>query len=218
MSTKKVLFWSLITTGAATLLGLILAPSFPENMAIHWNALGEADGYGSHFMGIWFLPLITVGLTLLLLGIPSIDPLKKNIEKFRKEYNLFILLLVIFFMYMQVITLLYNLGLRFNLLALLTPAFGGFFYYIGVMMEKAKRNYFIGVRTPWTLAHEDVWDETHRVGAKGFKISGIITLLGVVFPNAAIWIMMVPMMIVSMGIIVYSYVVFRKLHPEPKES
>jgi len=214
MKTKQVLIWALILIVAVIVLGLALSSRLPENMAVHWNERGEADGFGSRFMGIWFLPLVTIGFSLLLLGIPAIDPLKKNIEKFRKEYNLFILLFVIFFTYLQIITLFFNLGWQFNMLALLVPAFGGFFYYIGVMMEKAKRNYFIGIRTPWTLAHDDVWDETHRVGAWGFKISAILTLLGVVFPNFAIWFMIVPLILLSLGTIVYSYFVYRKLHPE----
>lgn len=214
MKTKQVLIWTLILVISVIVLGVGLSPQFSDPMAVHWNAQGEADGYGSRFMGIWFLPLITIGLSLLLLGIPAIDPLRKNIEKFRKEYNLFIFLFVIFFAYLQVISLLYNLGWQFNLLALLTPAFGGFFYYIGVMLAKAKRNYFIGIRTPWTLAHEDVWNETHRVGAMGFKISGVLTIFGVVFPNYAIWFMMIPLLLVAFGTIVYSYFVYRKYHPE----
>ena len=218
MKTKQVLIWTLILSSAVILLGLALSPRFPESMAIHWNAQGEADGYGSRFMGIWFLPLMTIGLSLLLVGIPHIDPLKKNIETFRKEYNLFILLFVIYFVYLQSITLFYNLGWRFNLLAIMIPAFGGLFYYVGVMVEKAKRNYFIGIRTPWTLANDDVWNETHRIGAKGFKISGILSLLGVVFPSYAIWILMVPLLVVAFGTMVYSYFVYRKLQPENNEN
>jgi len=213
MKTKTVLIWSMVLSLAALALGLILAPRFPDQMAIHWNELGQPDGYGSHFMGLWFTPLISIGLTLLLLGFPQIDPLKKNIEKFRKEYNTFILLFVIFLVYMHVLTLLQNLGIHFNLLALLVPVFGGFFYYIGVLMEKAKRNYFIGIRTPWTLADDDVWDQTHRLGAKGFKISAVLTLLGVVFQNLAIWFLLVPLMLVSVYTIVYSYFAYKKLHP-----
>jgi len=218
MKTKQVLIWTLILVIGVIVVGVALSSQFTDPMAVHWNAQGEADGYGSRFMGIWFLPLITIGLSLLLLGIPAIDPLRKNIEKFRKEYNLFILLFVIFFAYLQVISLLYNLGWQFNLLALLTPAFGGFFYYIGVMLAKAKRNYFIGIRTPWTLAHEDVWNETHRVGAMGFKISGVLTIFGVVVPNCAIWFMMVPLLLVAFGTVIYSYFVYRKLHPENNGS
>lgn len=218
MKTKQVIIWTLILVIGVIVVGVALSSQFTDPMAVHWNVQGEADGYGSRFMGIWFLPLITIGLSLLLLGIPTIDPLRKNIEKFRKEYNLFILLFVIFFAYLQVISLLYNLGWQFNLLALLTPAFGGFFYYIGVMLAKAKRNYFIGIRTPWTLAHEDVWNETHRVGAMGFKMSGVLTIFGVVFPNYVIWFMMIPLLLVAFGTIVYSYFVYRKFHPENNEN
>lgn len=213
MKARTVLIWTIVLVLAALAIGLILEPRFSDPMAVHWNEKGEADGYGSRFMGLWFLPLMTIGLTLLLLGIPLIDPLKKNIEQFRKEYYTFILLFVVFFVYLHVISLLFNLGLRFNMFAMMIPAFGGFFYYIGVMMEKAKRNYFIGFRTPWTLADDEVWDETHRVGAKGFKISGVLTLIGVVFPSIAIWVMMVPLLIVSIYTIVYSYVIYRRKHP-----
>jgi len=218
MKARTVLFWTIILSIAAIGLGLALEPRFPEQMAIHWNEQGVADGYGSRFMGIWFLPLMTIGLTLLLLGIPRIDPLKKNIDQFKKEYYTFILLFVFFFIYLHGISLLFNLGVQFNLLTVMIPAFAGFFYYIGVMMEKAKRNYFIGVRTPWTLADDEVWNETHRVGAKGFKIGGVITLLGVVFPSLAIWLMMVPLLVVSVFIVVYSYVVFRRLHPNGNQQ
>lgn len=213
MKTKTVLIWSIGISLAVLALGLILSPQFADQMAIHWNEQGEADGYGSRFMGLWFMPLVTIALTFLTLGIPQIDPLKKNIEKFQKEYNTFILLFVVFFAYMHVLTLLFNLGMRFDLLALMVPAFGGFFYYIGVMMEKAKRNYFIGIRTPWTLADDDVWNQTHRVGAKGFKISGVVAILGVVFQNLAIWFMIGPVMLVSIYTVVYSYFAYRKLHP-----
>jgi uncharacterized membrane protein len=213
MKARTVLIWTIVLALAALALGLILEPRFADPMAIHWNERGEADGYGSRFMGLWFLPLMTIGLTLLLLGIPQIDPLKKNIFKFRKEYNTFILLFVIFFFYLHVISLLFNLGLRFNMFALMIPAFGGFFYYIGVMMEKAKRNYFIGIRTPWTLADDEVWAETHRVGAKAFKISRVLTLVGVVFPSIAIWAMMAPLLAVSVFTVVYSYVAYRRKHP-----
>lgn len=213
MKARTVLIWTIILVIAAVGLGLALEPRFPEQMAIHWNDQGQADGYGSRFMGILFLPIVTIGLTLMLLGIPQIDPLKKNIDKFRKEYYTFILLFVVFFVYLHVISLLFNLGLRFNMLALMIPAFGGFFYYIGVMMEKAKRNYFIGVRTPWTLADEEVWDATHRIGAKGFKISGVLTLAGVVFPSIAIWAMIVPLLVVSVYTVAYSYVIYHRKHP-----
>jgi uncharacterized membrane protein len=213
MKARTVIIWTIVLAIVAIVVGLILSPRLPDPMATHWNELGQPDGYGSRFMGLWFLPLMTIGLTLMLLGVPYIDPLKKNIDKFRNEYYTFILLFVFFFFYLHIVSLLFNLGLKINLVSLMIPGFAGFFYYIGVMMGKAKRNYFIGVRTPWTLADDTVWDETHRVGAMGFKIAGILTLVGVFFPKIAIWVMMVPVLLVSIFIVVYSYVIYRKLHP-----
>ena len=213
MKTKTVLIWSFILSLAALAVGLILSPRFPDPMAIHWDAHGQPNGYGSHFMGLWFVPLLVIGLVLLLMAIPHIDPLKKNIEKFRKEYNTFVFIFVIFFVYIYLLSLVLNLGLHFNLFTWMVPAIGGFFYYIGILMGKAKRNYFIGIRTPWTLADEDVWNQTHRVGSIAFKISGVVTILGVVFQNFAIWFVIVPALLASVYPIVYSYVAYRKLHP-----
>ena len=217
MKARTVIIWTIILSIVAIILGLILSPGLPDPMATHWNELGQPDGYGSRFMGLWFLPLMTVGLTLLLLGIPYIDPLKKNIDKFRNEYYTFILLFVFFFFYLHVVSLLVNLGLQINLVTLMIPGFAGFFYYCGVMIEKAKRNYFIGIRTPWTLSNDVVWDETHRMGGKAFKIAGILSLIGVIFPKIAIWAMLVPVLLVSVFIVVYSYVFYRKLQPVENE-
>lgn len=216
MKTKTALIITLILTTFALLLGLLLAPRFPEQMAIHWNAQGVADGYGSHFMGLWFLPLMTIVLALILLGIPQIDPLKRNIDQFRTEYNTFIVVFVIYFVYLHVISLLFNLGLRFNLLSLMVPGVAGLFYFIGVLIGKSKRNYFIGIRTPWTLADDTVWDETHRVGARLFKIAGGAILIGMVFPSAAIWLIMIPILVATIYTIVYSYAAYRRLYPQGK--
>ncbi len=213
MKAKTVIIWAIIITLIMVAIGLILEPRLPNPMAIHWDENGQPNGYGSHFLGLWLVPLMTVGLTLLLLGVPYIDPLKKNIDKFRKEYYTFILFFVFFFFYLHVVSLLYNLGVRINMVSLMIPGFAAFFYYIGVMMGKAKRNYFIGVRTPWTLADDEVWDQTHQIGGKGFQLSAILTLLGVFFPSAAIWVMLIPVMVVSVFTIVYSYVIYRKKHP-----
>lgn len=213
MKAKNVIFWVIILAIVALILGLVLEPYFPDKIAIHWNEQGIADGYGSRFMGLFFMPIIIVGVSLLLLGIPQIDPLKKNIEKFRKEYYLFILIFAIYFVYIHVLTLLYNIGLKFNILVMTIPAMAGFFYYLGVMLEKAKQNYFIGIRTPWTLQDEDVWNETHKVGARGFKLAGILALVGLLFPAAAIWFLMIPLFAVAIYAMVYSFVAYRRRHP-----
>ena len=98
---------------------------------------------------------------LLFVAIPRIDPLKANIEKFRTFYDRFVVLFMVFFFYFYLLTILWNMGVQYNFNQVLAPAFGGLFYYIGVMIEHAKRNWFVGIKTPWTLSSENVWDKTH---------------------------------------------------------
>lgn len=210
MKAKTVFIWVIILAVGALVLGLALEPRFSDQIAIHWDEQGVADGFGSRFMGLFFMPILIVGMSLLLLGIPQIDPLKKNIEKFRNEYYVFILIFACYFAYIHVLTLLYNVGLKFNMLAMMIPAMVGFFYYVGMMLGKAKQNYFIGIRTPWTLQDEDVWNETHVVGSKGFKLAAIVGLIGAVFPSLAIWFLMLPLLVVALYTIIYSYVAYRR--------
>lgn len=212
MKAKTVLIWVIVLAVGALVLGLALEPRFGDQIAIHWDEQGVADGYGSRFMGLFFMPIIIVGLSLLLLGIPQIDPLKKNIDKFRNEYYVFILIFAAYFAFLHVLTLLYNVGLKFNMLAMMIPAMAGLYYYLGVMLGKAKQNYFIGIRTPWTLQDEDVWNETHVVGSKGFKLAAILALFGVVFPSLAIWFLMIPLLVAAFYTVIYSYVAYRRKH------
>jgi uncharacterized membrane protein len=212
MKAKTVFIWVIILAVGALVFGLALEPRFADQIAIHWDGQGVADGFGSRFMGLYFMPIIIVGMSLLLLGIPQIDPLKKNIEKFRKEYYYFILIFAVYFVYIHVLTILYNVGMKFNMLVMMIPPMAGLFYYLGVMMSKAKQNYFIGIRTPWTLQDEDVWNETHAVGSKGFKLAAILSLIGVVFPSLAIWFLMIPLVVVAIYTVGYSFVAYRRRH------
>lgn len=185
-------------------------PQLPDKLASHWNAAGQADGYSSKFWGLFLLPIIGVAVTLLLIFIPRLDPLKTNVEKFKGAYYGFIIAFLVFFFYLHMLTIIFNFGYTFNMTMLLTPAFAGLFYYLGTMVGKAKRNYFIGIRTPWTLASDSVWDKTHTLGGKLFKIAAVITLLGMFFGQYAIWFMLAPVILVSIYTMVYSYLEFKK--------
>lgn len=190
-------------------IGIYFYPQMPEKVASHWNAQGQVDGYMSKFWGLFLMPLISIGLLFLFIILPRIDPQKANIEKFRKYFDRFIILVFIFLFYLYLLTILWNVGMKFSMTQFLAPAFGVLFYYCGVLIEKAKRNFFIGIRTPWTLSNDKVWDKTHAVGGKLFKLVGVIALFGVFLPDYAIWLMLVPVIIVSLVIVVYSYFQYR---------
>jgi len=114
------------------IVGIYLYSQMPEKMASHWNAKGEVDGYMSKFWGLFLMPLISVGLFLLFIAVPKIDPLKHNVEKFRRYYDGFIVLIIVFLFYLYLLTIFWNIGIRFEMIQLLVPAFGILFYYCGV--------------------------------------------------------------------------------------
>ncbi len=191
-------------------IGGYFYPQMPERMASHWNSQGQVDGYMSKFWGLFFMPLISIGLSLLLALIPRKDPLKVNIERFKKYYYGFMILVILFLFYLYLLTILWNLGIKFNMIQLLAPAFGILLYSCGILIEKAKRNWSIGIRTPWTLSNENVWDKTHLVGGKLFKVAGIIALIGVFFRGYAIFFILIPVILVAFFTVIYSYFEYQR--------
>lgn len=202
---KKSIIFALLIVLASFGASTYFYPQMPETVASHWDINGEVNGYMSKFWGLFLMPIISLAIFLFFLAIPKIDPLKSNIEKFRKYFDAFIVVFLLFFLYVHLLTVVWNLGVGFNMAQLMSPAFGVLFYYCGVLMEKAKQNWFIGFRTPWTISSAEVWDKTHRAGGALFKISGIIALGGLILPAVAFYLVIFPILFFSLYITVYSY-------------
>ncbi len=200
----------LIITLLSFAFGISIYHCMPDEMASHWNFQGQVDGYMPKFWGLFLMPIISTVLLLLFVLIPRVDPLKENIEKFRKYFDGFIIIIISFLFYIYLLTILWNLGLDFNMNRVLPPALGILLFYAGILVEKAKRNWFIGIRTPWTLSSEAVWDKTHRLGGKLFKISGFLAFLGVFFPVYLFFLTFIPLISTTVYVIVYSYFEYQK--------
>lgn len=192
------------------IIGIYFYPRMPERMASHWNIHGEVDGYISKFWGVFLLPFIFTALALLFVAIPRIDPLKANIEKFRKYYDGFIILFSIFWFSIYIQTILWNIGIQISPTIVFPVGFGILFFYIGILCENVKRNWFIGIRTPWTLSNEKVWEKTHRNGGKMFKIAGLVALLGVFFQDYAFLLILIPVILIVAYTFTYSYFEYQK--------
>lgn len=212
MSTRNTLIISSVLIVAAILAGLLLWSQLPEQMASHWNVNDQVDGYISKFWGVFLMPLVTLGMLVLFLVVPSIDPLKANIAQFREAFNLFIVLIIGFMLYVHSLTLAWSLGYQdFKMSMAMLPFMGVLFIAIGSMLRKAKRNFFIGIRTPWTLSSDYVWDETHRLGATLFMASGVLAVIGGFLGGMlAFWFLFVPLIGSTLFLLVYSYVLYRR--------
>ncbi len=207
---RKIYFLTLGIILISFIVAFYVYPKMPNEMASHWNIKGEVDDYMSKLWGTFLIPFLSFVLFFLLVMIPELDPLKKNVKDFRKHYDRFVLVMVTFLFYIYLLTIFWNLDYHFNMTQLIAPSFAALFYYIGVLTQHAKRNWFIGIRTPWTLSSEEVWNKTHKRSGVLFKLSGFIALFGVILPNQAIWFILLPVIISAIYLIIYSYFEFKK--------
>ncbi len=191
-------------------IAIYFYPRMPEKMASHWNAQGEVDGYMSKSIALFLMPILSLILFLIYITLPKIDPLKQNFKKFRKYYDSFILLLLFFLFYIYLLTLFWNLGFRFDMVQFLIPALCVLFYYCGILIENAKRNWFVGIKTPWTLSSDVVWNKTHKLGGKLFKLSAILAIFGMFLKQYVLYFVILPVIFVSVFTFIYSYYLYAK--------
>ncbi len=211
MSTKLTTIVVLVLIIGATIAGALLWNQLPDPMASHWNANDQVDGYMSKFWGVFMMPLVTLGMFLLFIIVPNIDPLKANIAQFRETFNLFIAFMVGFMVFVHALTLRWNLGYKnLGIGQALLPAMGLLFIIIGYLLRKAKRNFFIGIRTPWTLSSDTVWEKTHQLGAVLFMASGVFAVIGGFIGGVvAFWMLMAPLLGSTVFLLIYSYVLYQ---------
>ncbi|MCS6952828.1 MAG: SdpI family protein [Bryobacterales bacterium] len=184
--------------------------SLPSQLATHWNARGEADGHMPRFWGLALFPLISLGLVVLFWAIPRVDPWRRNFSEFLRYYDVLVVLLLVFLLAVQVFVITWNLGWRFHPAAVIAVGVGCLVYYTGVVCAHARPNWFVGVRTPWTLVSESVWYKTHKRAAPLLKAAGIVAMAGAVFPNAAVWLVLFPVFAVAVYTVAYSYWEYRR--------
>lgn len=208
-TTTSILVLSLIAI--AVTAGAVLWNQLPDQMASHWNANDEVDGTISKFWGVLMMPLVTLGMFGLFIFLPNIDPLKANIAQFRGVFNLFILFITVFMLYIHTLTIVWSLGYQnFKMSAAMLPFLGVLFIFVGYLLRQAKRNFFIGIRTPWTLSSDSVWDKTHQLGSVLFMASGVLSIAGSFFGGmTAFWMLFVPLIGSTLVLVVYSYLLYR---------
>jgi uncharacterized membrane protein len=211
MSTKITTIFSMLLIAIAIIAGVALWNQLPDQMASHWDVNDQVNGTMPKFWGVFMMPLVTLGMMALFLIVPNIDPLKANIAKFRETFNIFIALIIAFMLYIHGLTLAWSLGFtNFKMSAAMLPFMGVLFIAIGYMLKKAKRNFFIGIRTPWTLSSDTVWDKTHQLGSILFMLSGALAIVGGFFGGmTAFWFLFIPLIGSTVFLVVYSYLLYQ---------
>ncbi|MFN1836195.1 SdpI family protein [Balneola sp. MJW-20] len=186
----------------------------PETVPTHFNIHGEADDYGPKWMLLIMIPGIAVLTYLLMVFLPSIDP-KRKIESTQKPIAGIRMVITLFFIALYAVTVLIAMGKQVDINTFVTIGIGLLFMILGNYMNSVKPNYFIGIRTPWTLEDPRVWKKTHRLGSKLWLLGGGMLILGQllfggneVISSTVIGVVIVPLAVIP---IVYSYILFKKL-------
>ena len=182
----------------------------PEKVPMHWNGAGEIDRYGDkkELVAILFM---LVGITyFVFLIIPYIDP-KQKLQNMGNKLNNLRLILALF-MSALAIYILYSVQQKTSNPVLIFPLVGLLFAFLGNYFKTIKPNYFIGIKTPWTLENEEVWKKTHLMGGKLWFVGGLLMAMTFVLPNdVQFYTFMGITAVISIVPIVYSYLEFKKI-------
>lgn len=194
--------------------GVVMLPFIPDPSPIHWNAAGEVDGYGSPWFVAFFPPAIATVMALLAPMLPRIDPRGQGYASFSGTYALMMNSLALFFAVVHLITVGVAVGWSISVPRLISVGAALLLVVLGNELGRVTPNYFVGIRTPWTLADPEVWRTTHRVGARLFVGGGLAAaLVSLVVPESWLIVTSFPLIIVpALATIPYSYLVWRRVH------
>jgi uncharacterized membrane protein len=195
---------------------LLLYPRLPAVIPTHWNIKGEIDGYGSKQWAVFMMPIAMAVMMVLFRFLPALSPKHFEVDSFRSTYLWIMVLVIAMFAYIHGL-MLYSVwahvekaGFKFDFGRVMLGGMFIFFGLLGNVMGKIKRNFYMGVRVPWTLASDRVWNDTHRLAAwlmvAGSIVGFLITVSGLSLIAA-----MVVLFVSVLTPIPYSFVHYKRL-------
>jgi len=212
----KTEIWPFLIIIITVAVGFWAYPNLPERVISHWNIYGQADDWMSRDFHVWFFPALIIGIYLLLSVVPKFDPKGERYKDFANVYLAIRTLMLLVLAVVFVAATLFNLGYNINIGATVAGAVGLTMIILGNYFGKLKRNWFVGIRTPWSLSSENVWNKTHRLGGRLFILWGLgIMITPWLMPNAVLAIMLGGLVMVA-WIMIYSYRLYKKEKQDAK--
>lgn len=192
--------------------------NFPERVAIHWDINGNPDNFSNKYSAALSIPIVILLIYLLLTFLPNIDPKKDRYSEFSKIYNHFRSLIVFFMLFVYLVSGFNNLGYNISVAKLIPTSIGVLFFLMGFYMKDIKMNYFVGVKTPWTLSSEYVWDKTHKFSGKVFMFSAFLLFLTAFVPSFyKMTLLISALVLIIFSTTIYSYLVYIKENKKNKK-
>lgn len=201
----------------AVAVGVWLYPQLPPRVPVHWDLHGDVDRWMPPFWAAAWLPLTVLGLAVMTWVLLVISPRKFEIRPFAKIYGGLMLVIQGTALVVGVCALLAGAGYALPLQTITMLAVGVLLMVLGNYMGKLRKNFFIGIRTPWTLASDAVWERTHRMGGWTFMLGGLVLIVGSLAGGSQ-W-PMIAALVIAAGIpVVYSFIIYLRLERGRKSS
>ncbi|MBP9779269.1 SdpI family protein [Candidatus Gracilibacteria bacterium] len=208
---KKLLFIKLAVVLGMIIVGVIAYTRLPDIVPIHWGIDGYPDRSGSKLIPTLLFPIIALLFVILSPLFSRLDPKKDNYKKFANIWEIVQFSILGLFAYLYIIILYVLFNPELNIGTYIITGIGILFIILGNYLGKIRQNYFVGIRLPWTIANEEVWNKTHRFGGKIFMIGGIVLLLSSYFQFYPFVILLIVISMIVFVPIRYSYTIYKNI-------
>src|SRR5687768_9259645 len=205
-------WYPMLLIAIAVAVSVAVYPQLPERVPTHWNLRGEVDAWSPRRFGAFLIPVIMLVLAVLTPLLPKIDPRRANYAKFEPTFWFMINLVLTFMLGVHFMMLAVTLGADIPVMRVIPFGVGALFAIIGNVMPRTRSNWSFGIRTPWTLSSDRVWERTHRVGGYLMFAGGLVVMAGAI---AAPTHLIAPITICSIlgataGAFIFSYAAWRQ--------
>ncbi len=187
-------------------------PQLPARMPVHWNARFQPDGWASKGVAAGLLPGLTLAVWIILPLLRGIDPKgRENYARWEGTFWLVLNLVVMMLAAIEAAMIAYSLGWPVEMRHVLLVLMGMLFVGLGNYLPRVRPNWWVGIRTPWSLSNDRVWRETHRVGGRTMVLGGLV-MVGAAFtpPGVATPLGFGALLVAILVPTVYSYLLWRR--------
>ena len=210
-------WFGLVIAALAVAMSVWAYPQLPPTVATHWSLNGTPDGFSSRLWALAIVPLVLAVMTAVFNVLPKVDPRRENYAKFLSSYWLIANAVVVFLLVAHAMIIAAGLGVAIRIDRLMPLGIGLLFVFLGNFLTRVEPNWFVGIRTPWTLSSDTVWRRTHRTGGVLMVVGGLILAISAFLPRPAFLVLFVAtIVIVAVIPIVQSYILWkREQHDRP---
>jgi uncharacterized membrane protein len=195
----------------AVVASVVVYPRLPETIPTHWNMAGQPDGWSSRAFGALITPVLLLVIWGFYRVLPAIDPRGANYTKFGGAFEAIIDSLMLFMLGMHIVLLRAALGHPVQMQRIVPFGVGVLLTVIGNLLPRARPNWFIGIRTPWTLSSDRVWEKTHRLGGRLFVVGGIlIAVVSLLWVQWAHAVLITVVLLILAAVLIYSYLEWKR--------